>query len=204
MSYSKSPWFYNKNFIRRDLDIIHGDVVDVGCGTLKYKAMILGLPKVKKYFGIDFFQANGVDLVADLNMPLALPDCTFDTAVCISVIEHVTEPQVALNEMYRILKPGGHLLLATPWEYPFHHEPNDYFRYSRYALEHMLKKAGFEVVSVHSTGGRVRVTSIYIQRWFPMTTRLLKFLDRFLSEKKARQGAVILDAPDHQVVALRR
>ncbi len=204
MFYNQSPWFYNKNFIRRDPTIVSGHVVDVGCGTLKYKELILGLPRVQKYFGIDFFLADGVDLVADLNAPLPLANNIFDTAVCISVIEHLTEPQVAINEIYRILKPGGHLLLATPWEFPFHHEPSDYFRYSRYALEYMLKKAGFEVVSVHATGGRLRVTTTYLQRWFPRFAKYIRFSDRFLPETKARQGAVILDAPDHQVVAIKR
>ncbi|MEF2230549.1 MAG: class I SAM-dependent methyltransferase, partial [Pseudodesulfovibrio sp.] len=51
---------------------------------------------------------------ADLNQPLALPDDTFDVIICREVIEHVESVPHTLREFFRILKPGGTLILTFP------------------------------------------------------------------------------------------
>jgi len=61
----KEPWFYNRTFLIDNTKFIKGDVVDVGCGRAKYKDMILGFEGVKSYTGIDFYQTESVDIIAD-------------------------------------------------------------------------------------------------------------------------------------------
>ncbi|WP_419786195.1 class I SAM-dependent methyltransferase [Pseudodesulfovibrio sp.] len=51
---------------------------------------------------------------ADLNLPLDLPDNTFDVVICREVIEHVESVPHTLREFHRILKPGGKLILTFP------------------------------------------------------------------------------------------
>ncbi len=158
-------WWSNKNFIKYHLNYLKGDVIDIGCDTGKYKGIILSSSDVKSYTGLDFYRTSVSDIVADLNKPLSIEDEKYDSAICISVIEHLKEPQLALNEMARILKKGAHLILATPWVFPYHEEPEDFFRYSRQALEYMFEKAGFEVVYYSSSGGRARVVWNMLCRW---------------------------------------
>jgi ubiquinone/menaquinone biosynthesis C-methylase UbiE len=62
---------------------------------------------------------SNVKLVqADL-LHLPYPRPTFDLAVCLSVIEHVPEPETALRELARVLQPDGVLILGYPLENAF-------------------------------------------------------------------------------------
>jgi len=61
-------------------------------------------------------------------MAIPFKDNVFDTVICTQVIEHVPRPWLVVHEIYRVLKEGGHLLLSTPFLYPYHLEPRDYFR----------------------------------------------------------------------------
>lgn len=200
------PWFYSRKFLMDTPNFIRGNVVDIGCGTGKYRKFILSLPHVNSYIGIDFYKTEQAKMVADLNSNIPVADNSFDTALCISVLEHLLEPQNALNEIYRILKPGGHLLLTTPWIFPFHGEPNDYFRYSRNALEYMFQKSGFDIVSITPTGGKARIMLVFFQRWFPIFKGIFFLAERFIphpnfsSEKDEKR---FLNAPSHQVVAVK-
>lgn len=51
---------------------------------------------------------------ANLNERVNLSDASADVVICLAVLEHVLKPQQLLNEAYRILRPGGVLLLTTP------------------------------------------------------------------------------------------
>ena len=201
----KTPWFDNKSFLLENHEKIKGKVVDVGCGQMKYQEILEQSTKMKEYVGVDFYESVGVKIVADLNKELPIESNQFDTAICVSVIEHLLEPQTALNETYRILKPGGYLLLSTPWIFPFHARPNDYFRYSRKALNYMLEKAGFKIVENFPTGGKFRIVSIFIAFWTPFagrrTHRVLDFIVSKLENRKAIQKMNDTDSPSHHVIA---
>lgn len=196
-----TPWFYNKTFLVDNSKFIKGDIIDIGCGKSKYKKFILSLPQAKSYTGLDFYVAKNVDIVADLNKKIPLEDNKFDTAICISVLEHLLEPQNALNEIYRILKPGGYLLLSTPWIYPYHGEPNDYFRYSKDCLEYLLKKAGFKIISISSTGGKMRIFFVFLINWFPFLKRFSLLIDKLLVFLIKREKIIQKNTPSHHIIA---
>lgn len=52
--------------------------------------------------------------IANLNEPIALPDASVDVALSLAVLEHLDKPDVFLRELYRIVRPGGVVLLTTP------------------------------------------------------------------------------------------
>jgi ubiquinone/menaquinone biosynthesis C-methylase UbiE len=64
------------------------------------------------------------------------------------VLEHLERPQDALSETYRLLKPGGHAIVDTPFFWPTHEAPRDFYRYSPYGLRYLLESTGFEVVEI--------------------------------------------------------
>jgi SAM-dependent methyltransferase len=133
-------------------------VLDAGAGEGQYARHFAR----QRYCGVDLavgdsaWNYSRLDAIADLT---ALPfrDGTFDAAVHIVTIEHLKEPALALLEMARTLKPGGRLLIAAPHEWEVHQAPNDYFRYTRYGLVYLVKKAGLEPVEVRPAGGYFRL-----------------------------------------------
>ena len=73
--------------------------------------------------------------------------------VSLSVLEHLCEPQTMLNEAFRILKPGGKIVLQEPWQWWIHEAPYDYFRYTSYGLKYLFRKAGFVDIAVEPQSG---------------------------------------------------
>lgn len=130
-----------------------GDVLDAGAGTLTYQNIVKKY--ADNYTSIDFKQTHPeLDYVADIQkMPFT--GNAFDTVLCVEVLEHVPYPAKALAEIYRVLRPGGHLILTVPHIGYLHNEPHDYYRYTKYGLEVLLKDAGFEIIEVEPNGGIV-------------------------------------------------
>ena len=152
--------------------IIKGIVYDLGCGIRPYEPDILSV--AEEYVGVDWsntFHSLQADIAADLNKPLPIEDGVADTVVSFQVMEHLCEPQIMLNEAYRILKPKGNILLTVPFQWWVHEAPYDFFRYTRYGLEYMFTKAGFVDVQVQETSG---FWIMWILKLNYQTTRLIR------------------------------
>jgi len=79
------------------------------------------------------------------------------------MLTYLPEPGRMLAEAHRVLKPGGMLILEFTQMVPLHDEPHDYFRFTRYGAEYLLRQAGFELVEAVPVGGlwaRVGLTMI--------------------------------------------
>jgi SAM-dependent methyltransferase len=59
---------------------------------------------------------------------LGFEDNCFDAIICNAILEHVDDPQKALRELFRVLKPGGRIWVEVPLNQPYHPSPNDYWR----------------------------------------------------------------------------
>lgn len=132
-----------------------GRVVDLGCGSAPYRETIL--ERADEYIGVDWQQSihdhGRVDVFADLTGRLPFEDGFADTVVSFMVFEHLPEPEVFLQECRRILRPGGSLHLTCPLNWHVHEAPHDYFRYTHYGLEYLLKKHGFSDVEIEAETG---------------------------------------------------
>ncbi len=126
----------------------HGKLLDVGCGKEPYKSIFL--PRVSQYLGIDKY-GNVADYKMDF-LDAPIQKNSYDTILCTQVLEHTPNPQRFLNKIFRILKSNGILILTVPFTGSLHEEPNDYFRYTRYGLEYLLKLAGFKILSIRQEG----------------------------------------------------
>jgi 2-polyprenyl-3-methyl-5-hydroxy-6-metoxy-1,4-benzoquinol methylase len=51
---------------------------------------------------------------ADLNLPLPLPESSFDAIVALEVIEHLENPRATMRDFFRLLRSGGYVLITTP------------------------------------------------------------------------------------------
>ncbi|MBB3034386.1 class I SAM-dependent methyltransferase [Alteriqipengyuania lutimaris] len=91
---------------------------------------------------IDIDPDRKPDMVMDATQ-MTFADDDFDAVFMMEVLEHVREPQAALSEIERVLKPGGPFVLSTPFVFGIHEEPWDYWRFTRHGLEELLRS--FEV-----------------------------------------------------------
>jgi SAM-dependent methyltransferase len=131
--------------------------LDVGAGTDAYRHLF---PNRKT---LDIEQRPGVqiDYIADAHH-LPFEDGTFGCVVCIAVLEHVHVPQQVVDEMHRVLKPGGTLLVSVPFAYPIHDSPNDFWRFTKYGLLRLLGK--FEIVEFYADTNTLEAMGVLFQR----------------------------------------
>lgn len=148
-------------FLKKNKHLITGTVVDLGCGDAPFKSFFLQF--ANRYIGVDWAESLHhikADVISDLNKSISLENEIADTVISLSVIEHLAEPQIFLEEAHRILKTGGNLILQAPWQWHIHEEPFDYFRYSPYGLKNMLKKAGFKDIEIEPQAGVFTTLSV--------------------------------------------
>jgi len=111
--------------------------------------------------GLDIRPGAGVRIIGDAHT-LGIGDATFDVVLCTEVLEHLVEPQKAIDEMFRVLKPGGELLLTTRFLFPIHDAPHDYFRYTKYGLRYLLRR--FEILALEEETDAVGTLAVLVQR----------------------------------------
>ncbi len=114
-------------------------VVELGSGNRR-----LG----KHLVNIDLFPFPNVDLVADMaHAPIKTGSVDF--VVLDTVLEHVPEPHKVVQELYRILKPGGQAICITPFVFPYHGYPKHYYNFSKDGLEFLFKDFSSCKVEAH-------------------------------------------------------
>jgi SAM-dependent methyltransferase len=133
---------------------LSGRLVDIGCGTKPYKTLLGRY--VTEHIGVDheatLHDKSQIDLFGTAyNIPA--DDDYFDSAICTAVLEHLEEPEAALRECSRVLKSGGYAVYSVPFIWHLHEEPRDFFRFSRYGLEYLFAKVGFELVELNALSG---------------------------------------------------
>jgi SAM-dependent methyltransferase len=129
-----------------------GRTLDMGAGQLAWRNLLR--EHCGAYLSGDLVVANPqLDCVFDVRGRLPFADATFDTLFCCSVLEHLTEPWGAFSEIWRILAPGGAAIVTLPFVYNLHDEPHDYYRFTRYGIQHLAVKAGFTLEEIVVNGG---------------------------------------------------
>ena len=155
---TKDPHYIHYYFLIRDIrnainDYAKGALLDLGCGNKPYESLYQ--PKTISQTGCDVIQSdkNRVDVICPVT-DLKFPDEQFDTILCTQVLEHVFEHDKMMSEIYRVLKPGGHIILTVPFVWELHEEPFDFFRYTKHALKELFEHSGFEIDYIKPNGGK--------------------------------------------------
>jgi dolichol-phosphate mannosyltransferase len=147
-----------------------GEVLDVGCGSSR---IISALPensvavdvlirklRYARRFSKMLVQASG------FNLPFA--DQSFPCVLCSQVIEHVPKQSPILDELCRVLKPGGRLVLGTPdyanWEWVWTEKLYGFFAPGAYADEHIAHYTRRELVELFEHRGFRLEDTRYILR----------------------------------------
>jgi SAM-dependent methyltransferase len=129
-------------------------VLDAGAGDGRYRAEFAHT----RYIGVDLaigdaaVDYSGLDAICTLTgLPFAHGG--FDAVLCTQVLEHVAEPLQVLQEICRVLRPGGRLFLSAPQSWHQHQKPHDYYRYTSFGLRYLLQRAGLQVEWIEPMGG---------------------------------------------------
>lgn len=140
------------------------EVLDVGAGGGAWSDFVR--PYASNYCAMDIVARPSVTLVASAeNMPL--PDNQFELVFSNAVLEHIRDYRAALSEMYRVLKPGGRILLGTHGTWKIHGEPHDYWRWTPHGFREIFHS--FSEVEVLQVGGPSMnyhlIRNLYLRTW---------------------------------------
>lgn len=133
----------------RMLDIGGGLRVDQRRGNIEdpARAWIKPLLTGLTYHVLDSVDTYHPDIIGDV-MNLPLPDASYDTVLCLAVLEHVPRPWDAMREMHRVLKPGGTLMLYVPFLSPYHAMSGYYGDYVRFTDDGLRALCG-DFTNIH-------------------------------------------------------
>src|SRR5690606_27634730 len=142
---------------------MRGKLLDFGCGSKPYQALF----SVSEYVGTDIevsghdHRHEAIDVYYD-GRTLPFTDESFDSIFSSEVFEHVFNLSQILDELHRVLRPGGHMLLTVPFVWDEHEIPYDFARYTSFGLKHILREKGFTVVKERKSTNYV---STVCQMW---------------------------------------
>ena len=180
------------NDLSTTLASFEGRVLDVGCGLQPYRPLMTG--NVVEYVGLDREGPLSNATVVGSANDIPFADETFDAILATQVFEHLPEPDRALTEVTRVLKPGGKIVLTVPGVWPAHEVPHDYWRFTRYGLEDLLQRRGLVVEQIKEQGRfwstLGQMVNLELERFYglrnviPLINLAASFLDRFETRQK--------------------
>ncbi|MFA5374639.1 MAG: methyltransferase domain-containing protein [Dehalococcoidia bacterium] len=91
----------------------------------------------KEYVGCDMRKGLGVDRILDLHC-ISLPSESVGTVLILDTLEHVEFPRKAIEEVHRIMKPDGLLVISSVMSCPIHDYPSDYWRFTPNGFDSLL------------------------------------------------------------------
>lgn len=178
-----SPYFIHKWYLLRDLQALlqkyrlKGKLLDIGCGEKPYETVIKEKSDITAYVGIDFpkysrnkdFLSSRPDVFfpADYKKTHKLPfrNNAFDTIVSFQVLEHHPRPEKFIEEITRVMKRNGNVVLSAPFIWPIHENPYDFHRFTPYAFHELCKKNGLRTVKIYKEGSIASVIAILLSTY---------------------------------------
>lgn len=176
-----NPFFFARRGLHRGIleygQFITGKTLDIGCGQRPYEHLVAST----EYIGLEIDtpaarKIGKADMYYD-GERFPFENEPFDSVMINQVFEHVFNPKEFLQEVHRILKKGGHLLITVPFVWDEHEQPRDYARYSSFGLRWILEKNGFKIIkskkSVNDIGLLFQLITGFIYKKIEVNNRFL-------------------------------
>ncbi len=165
---------------RKKLDAL---VSEYGTDKLVLEIGSKGEPSYTKFFpnriGVDVMGGAGVDVVASV-YKLPFENDSFDLVLCLSVLEHLEKPLEAIFEIRRVVKIGGKVIVSTPFLFPIHDAPGDYWRFTKFGLQKIFS-SGWQIEKLCAETNAQEAFAVLLQRLgYQTKMRLNKFSKFFV------------------------
>jgi SAM-dependent methyltransferase len=158
------------------------------------------------YFPNAFTVTKRPDQPADLHVDLfyrgldQIPSESFEVILCTGLLEHVPDPQRLIDELRRILKPGGKLIISASAVFSIHEGPHDYFHFTPFSFRQLFSNWS-RIEMLRGSSQPFETIAILIQRIMiqcevsPLARRLIELtyplfplLDRLIVRQYDKAG----------------
>lgn len=187
----------NQDLARKDI-LLSGRILDLGAGGGKASYhRFLKLAEGAKLLRLDINKASQPDRQLNLEKDfLPEPANSVDTILAFNLFEHIFNFEFLASEVFRVLKPGGKLIGSVPFFIRVHPDPQDFFRYTKSALQKIFQQAGFKQIEIKFIGRGpflaclYQVDFIFAKRFFLclafrfLLVYLVLFLDKIILSVK--------------------
>ena len=143
------PFFFIRKeifcFLQNNSTFLSGTILDFGSGSKPYEHLF----KNHQYYCSIEVLGNKENLKSDIyydGSKLPFANNSFDSILCTEVFEHVENLDDVINELYRVLKPRGRMIITTPFMCMEHEMPYDFRRFSFNGLSNLMKKKNFKIL----------------------------------------------------------
>lgn len=121
---------------------------------------------------------NGVDIMANAeDLGGIIKDESFDRVLCISVLEHTKQPIKIVENIRKILKKDGLVIVSVPFIMSLHDTPQDYWRFTRYGLIELFKD--FQLVEIKDSTTSLEAIGYLYHRLFLQSESFTKIVNLF-------------------------
>ncbi len=157
-------WLLGRRRIPPGIAGASGTLLDIGAADRWVEPH---LPTGVDYVALDY-PSTGRDLYGARPHVFAdaahLPFCEecFEGVICLEVLEHVPDPARVMNQIARVLKPGGRAWISMPFLYPLHDAPFDFQRYTAFGLRRDVEQAGLDIVRLRKSGHALRGAALLV------------------------------------------
>jgi SAM-dependent methyltransferase len=155
-------WLLGSRRVPVGMASVSGALLDIGAADRWIEPV---LPAGVQYVALDY-PTTGHDLYgatphvfADA-VHLPFPNGSFNAVICLEVLEHVPDPAIVVNEIARVLTPGGRAWISMPFLYPLHDAPFDFQRYTEFGLRRDIQRAGLEIVTFQRSCHAIRAAGL--------------------------------------------
>lgn len=177
-------------------------VLDYGCADSPYR---VDLPDKITYLGADLAGNPHADIELRSDGSVPLDAGSVDLVLSTQVLEHVDDPNLYLAESFRVLRPGGSLVLTTHGIMYYHRDPEDHWRWTRTGLGKIVAAQGFEItemrglmglasaaMQIFQDGTLYKVPRILRRPYILVMQGLIGLFDRFYSEESRIDNGLVI------------
>ena len=146
---SQFSFLFRKFFYKSIIKEFNGKVLDIGCGLGEFLELYKNSCGIDiNSYCVDYCKEKGLNAKIGSATRIPYKDKSFDGIFCLCVLEHLKRPELAIKEIYRVLKSGGKLILIVPTECGFRKDCTHIKFWNKNNIKKLLEKFNFKIEKI--------------------------------------------------------